>query len=218
MVHRNNVYAGLTRALAERFPLCRRLVGEGFFRAMAGAFIELAPPRAPILALWGDDLPAFLALFPPARSVPFLPDMARLEIARSRAFNAADAEPLGAAALAAVAPDAWPRARLVLHPSLGILASRHPIVSIWAAHAEDAAPPPTIVSGRPETALVARPDATVETSAIGPGEAAFIESLARGRSVVAALGDASAVSPGIDLAACIGAVVRSRIIVGVLPP
>ena len=38
-VYRNNVAAGLIRALEARFPVTRRLVGDDFFRAMAGGFV-----------------------------------------------------------------------------------------------------------------------------------------------------------------------------------
>jgi hypothetical protein len=34
-VYRNNVAAGLANALAARFPVVKRLVGDEFFRAMA---------------------------------------------------------------------------------------------------------------------------------------------------------------------------------------
>ena len=38
-VYRNNVAVGLTRALASRFPVVERLVGEEFFAGMARAYI-----------------------------------------------------------------------------------------------------------------------------------------------------------------------------------
>ena len=34
-VYRSSVAGGMTRALAQTYPVCRRLVGEDFFRAMA---------------------------------------------------------------------------------------------------------------------------------------------------------------------------------------
>lgn len=52
-VYRNNVKASLVAALAARFPVVGRLVGEEFFTAMALVFVERHPPRSPVLAEYG---------------------------------------------------------------------------------------------------------------------------------------------------------------------
>src|SRR5262245_36224371 len=77
-VYRNNVVAGLGKALESRFPVTLRLVGGEFFRGMARAFIETNRPRSPLMAEYGDELPAFVEGFPAAASVPYLADVARL--------------------------------------------------------------------------------------------------------------------------------------------
>ena len=48
-VYRNNVAVGLIGAIEARYPVTRRLVGDDFFRAMAGAFVasrSRARPRS----------------------------------------------------------------------------------------------------------------------------------------------------------------------------
>ncbi|MCJ8519935.1 hypothetical protein ABID21_002778 [Pseudorhizobium tarimense] len=115
-VYRNNVMVSLRRALASRFPAAERIVGEGFFAAMAGIFIREHPPRSPLLFLFGDSFPDFAETFPPAQSVAFLANV-RLEIARGRAYHAADVAPLDPARLAAVAPDDLAAVRFTLHPA-----------------------------------------------------------------------------------------------------
>jgi len=50
-VYRNNVFVSLVEALATRFPVCLELVGDDFFRAMARTFVELSPPRSPLLMI-----------------------------------------------------------------------------------------------------------------------------------------------------------------------
>ncbi len=107
-VYRNNVLASLIDTLAETFPVLRELAGAEFFRAMASVFARSAPPSSPVLARYGDGLAAFVEGFGPARERPCLADVARLELARVRAQDAADAAPLGPdavrAALASGAP------------------------------------------------------------------------------------------------------------------
>ncbi|MGA7803702.1 MAG: hypothetical protein WCB02_03650, partial [Bradyrhizobium sp.] len=69
----------------------------------------------------------------PAASLPYLPDVAELEWAVSRALHAPDAERLDPARLAEVAPEDCGRLRLIAEPSLGLLHLRHPADAIWRA-------------------------------------------------------------------------------------
>ena len=135
-VYRNNVVVSLTEALADGFPVTRALVGETFFAAMARCFIAEHLPDSPILTDYGDALPDFIAAFPPAHGLPYLPDLARLERARVKAYHAADARALTAEDLAQplADPQRLPATRLALHPACTVLVSEHAIVSLWAAH------------------------------------------------------------------------------------
>src|SRR5258708_16076849 len=101
-VYRNNVVVGLGKALKSRFPVVEKIVGEEFFAAMALVFVKEQPPRSPQLATYGDVFPAFIAAFEPARELPYLADVARLEAAPPPPYHAADATPVGAGHFAAL--------------------------------------------------------------------------------------------------------------------
>jgi hypothetical protein len=177
-VYRNNVMAGLTQVLEQRFPVTERLVGEEFFRGMARAFIAAHPARSPLLFDYGEALPDFIAAFDAAAGVPYLADVARLEAAWSRAYHAAEATPLTAAALASVAADKLPDLGLERHPSAFLLRSAWPIGSIWAAHQAEAVEP--VGHARPEAVLVVRPDATVTVHILPAQDVPFAEALLEG--------------------------------------
>ena len=136
-VYRNNVVAGLGKALESRFPVTLRLVGEEFFRGMARSFIAAHRPRSPLLACYGDELPGFIEGFAAAADVPYLADVARLEDAWSRAYHAADAVPVEAGELAGIAGELLADARIAPHPSASLIRSLWPIGSIWAAHHQE---------------------------------------------------------------------------------
>jgi hypothetical protein len=182
-VYRNNVFVGLTEALVTRFPVCQALVGDEFFRAMARVFIELSPPRSPVIMIYGDDFADFVDTFPPAHPVPYLGDVARLEAGLTRASHAADASPLTVDELASLAPCRWEQIHVELHPSVQIVASLYPIVSIWEAHVRPD-DHPIIDSSMAEDALVVRPDLEVEVHRLPPGAAAFLTALLNGRSAL----------------------------------
>lgn len=183
-VYRNNVMVALIGALEQRFPVARRLVGDDFFRGMARAFIAVSKPASPLIFRYGDDFPIFIAAFEPARPVPYLADVARLELAWSLAYHAADAAPLALAALAEIAPEALPTAKLVPHPSAALVNSPWPVGSIWEAHRHD--PVAAVAHPGPETILVARPEADVNVHILPRQDARFAESLFAGMPLGAA--------------------------------
>src|SRR6185312_9321783 len=160
-VHRNNMVAGLVEVLRERFPVVQKIVGEEFFAATARAFVLRCPPRSPVLAGYGDELASFLAGFAPARELPYLADVARLEAARTRAYHAADAIPVGVDRFATLDGEVVGNLRIAMHPSTEIVRSPFPIVTIWAMNSGEQALAP-IEDWRGEDALVARPHLDVQ--------------------------------------------------------
>lgn len=198
-VYRNNVAAGLTAALEARFPAVRKIVGEDFFKGVAKLFAAEQPPRSPLMMFYGDEFPAFLAVFEPARDLPYLADIARLEAARTRAYHAADAKPLEAEALHALPQQALADLRFTLHPALEIVASDYPVVTIWAMNSGemDLAP---IKNWQGEDALVSRPSLDIEVRRLPPGAKDFLQSLAAGQPLGTAGAAALAASADFDLA------------------
>lgn len=197
-VYRNNVMVGLIEALEARFPAARRIVGEEFFANVARLFASEHPPRSPIMMEYGDDFPDFLAAFEPAQKVPYLADVVRLEAARTRAYHAADAKPLDLSTLAELDPASLPSLRFILHPSVEIIVSSFPIVTIWAMNADEI-PLAPVTEWRSEDALVARPSLDVEVRRLPQGAAAFLQTLAAGTPLGAAAEAALAASPEFDL-------------------
>ncbi len=151
-VYRNNVAASLTDALATGFPVIAKLLGDEFFKAMAGIFLRAHPPGDPRLQLWGAKFPGFLARFEPVAHLPYLPDMARLELGLRQSYHAADATPLPIAGRD-------PAEVLALKPRLApatlILRSRFPIYSIWQ---KNTGQPDLKIDWQPETVLITRPE------------------------------------------------------------
>ncbi len=203
-VYRNNVIESLAGALAAVYPVIQRLVGEEFFRLLADAYTRQSPPRSGNLHDFGDDFDAFLAGFDPARELPYLPDVARLEWAWHRAFHAADSAPLPLDRLAAVPPERHGALRFRLHPSVRLLASDYPVLRIWQANQLDGddVPPVNLADGGVRL-LVWRHDLTVTVEDLGGGEYALLESFAAGRSLEAAADAALHAEPDLDLAAAL---------------
>ena len=199
-VYRNNVKASLAAALAARFPVLARLVGEEFFTATALVFIERHPPRSPVLAEYGIAFASFLEGFDPAADLPYLPDIARLEWARHVAFHSAGASAADIGRLAELPPEALGSVTLGLHPAMAVIASPWPIVSVWSTNAHDATPEAPAADWTGETALVTRPHLEVLLHRLPPGTDRLVNKLAQGVALGAATEAASRAHEGFDLA------------------
>ncbi len=195
-VYRNNVAVSLTEALEQGFPVLARLLGPEFFRAMAGVFLRAHPPRSPVMTGYGAALPAFLEGFPPVAHLPYLPDVARLELALRRAYHAADAAPLDGAALAALPPGRLLALRFRFAPAVQLLRSDWPVHGIWRANTEPGAPPPPKSA---QDVVILRPDYDPAPHPLPPGGAAALAALIAGRTLAAA----AEAAPGCDLPALI---------------
>jgi len=197
-VYRNNVMVGLGKALKSRFPVVEKIVGEEFFTAMARVFVTEQPPRSPVLATYGDGFAEFLAAFEPARELPYLADVARLEAARTRSYHAADVTPVDAEQFAALDNNTVGDVRIEMHPATEIVRSPYPIVTIWAMNSGERELAP-ITDWRGEDALVCRPHLEVDVRALPPGGAAFLLTLAAGSPLGEAAEAALADAPNFDL-------------------
>jgi hypothetical protein len=195
-VYRNNVFVGLTKALSQRFPVTERLVGSEFFLAMARSYAQDHKPASPLIIDYGDDFPDFIETFPPAKPLAYLADVARIEVAWTKAYYASDAAALDLGAFARLAPEALPDLRLIRHPSVGLVRSDYPVGSIWSAHQQDIVAP--VIDWQPQAILILRPQMSVDIHILPPQDADFAASLLDGVCLGAAAQAAFGTNPEFD--------------------
>jgi hypothetical protein len=171
-VYRNNVTVSLTDALEAAFPVVAKLVRTDFFRAMAGVYLRAHPPESPVLMFYGDDMPDFLAGFAPAQTVPYLPDVARLELALRHSYHAADAPPIAKDALVQIAPDTLSNVTFTFASSVDLIASPYPLQSIWLANTTGGE-----IGEVAQPCLVTRPEFDPTVDALTPQQAAVCRAL-----------------------------------------
>lgn len=186
-IYRNKVIVSLIDALVDSFPVTQALLGEDFFRAMAKAYIQDHPPKSRVLAWIGSNFPNFISEFPPAASLPYLADIAQLEMSRIHAYHAADVSPLDIDALSGFIsqPELIPTLKLILHPSLHLVQSSHAIFSIWAAHQgtmEFTSINPSVA----EAVMVFRKDLSVESLRVSLADNCFLKQLLSMNSIESA--------------------------------
>lgn len=130
-IYQNSILVRFQRALKDIYPVCQQLVGDEFFLAMASHYIGNTNSRSADLNDYGADFADFIDNFPPARSLPYLGDVARLEWAWHRIAGATDQNSFDFVKLAACYEQAGEALVFTLPSRCTLLASPYPVHSIW---------------------------------------------------------------------------------------
>jgi hypothetical protein len=142
-VYRDAYAARIVSALRDDYPALCGALGQERFDALAREYLHVFPSRHPSLRYAGARLPEFIVGHAAARelgaSAAWAADLARLELAVTDAFDAADAQPLTRTDLGALPPGSWHALELALMPGALLLALGRPVRALRAAH--DAAQP-----------------------------------------------------------------------------
>lgn len=212
-IYRHNVFASLTAALKDVYPVVTRLVGEGFMHYAADAYIRAHPSRSGNLHDFGDAFAAFLAAFPPATELPYLPEVAHHEWAWHCVFHAAAHPPLSLQKLASIPPEHYAELGFELHPATRLISSAFPILRIWEVNQADYRGDQTVrLDSGADHLLIARPGLQVEIERLGSGEFAMLKAISEGVRFGAACERALAVDASLD----IGASLQRRVQQGIV--
>lgn len=200
-VYRNTVMKGAIDALQANYPAVARLVGEEWFRAAAAVYVRSSPPARATLLYYGEGFAEFLAGFGPARELPYLPDVARLDRFWTEAHAAAAEQPVIAGDVARLSPATLARAVLRPHASARwAWFEGSPIVTIWRRNREpDHGTGVTDLDWRAEGVLVVRPYGVVESHNLDRTCCTFLDACATGASLAEAAAAALKADPRVDL-------------------
>ena len=187
---------------------------SGRWRGTTGIPKAIVHSHGGILLDYGAGFAEHIQGFEPARELPYLADVARIERAWLEAYHAAEAVPLDASNFAGLDPDLLPQLRLQLHPSLHVVRSKFPVLSIWRMNVPGGVPAPIDLEAGGEDALIVRPVPEVEVRSLPVAGADFSAALQSGVPVLEAATAAWAADARFDLAANLSGLIGCGAIVG----
>ena len=164
-VYRNNVTVSLREALAEGFPSLVGLIGRENFDHVARAYLRQSPPTSPLMMHYGAGFPEFVASLDQLAHLPYLADVARIDVAMRQSYHAADSTGIAPTALQAMDEDTLLAARFSFAPSMILIRSPWPIGSIWHYTLRGGHKP----TGHAEDVLILRAEYDPEPFVLGPG-------------------------------------------------
>lgn len=201
-VYRNNYRVGLIETLRMIYPVCGQIVGTEFMTGLAREYSKQHASHSGNLHEYGGLFGDFLQAFPPAQTLPYLADVARLEWAVHRSYYAIDQQALTAVALVDVAAEQYGDLHFSLCRSCHVLDSPWPVASIWQGHQPGHTLQVNLYSGG-EAALVQRRAGQVSVTPVSPGMAALLQSLQQKQALAEAAEQALHAETGFDLQAAL---------------
>ncbi|MFM0642719.1 DNA-binding domain-containing protein [Paraburkholderia bryophila] len=203
-VYRNNVVKACIDALQANFPSVERLVGSDWFRAAAAIYVRRQAPSDARLLYYGHDFPAFLDDFEPARELPYLANVARLDRLWTETHAAADEPGIDVVSLACLAPEALGRLTLPLRAAVRWQwFANQPTYTIWRCNRE-AIELPSELDWSGEGALLTRPEGAVQWRPLSAGGCVFLDACAASQTLDAAAQNALDAQPSLDFMQLLG--------------
>ena len=200
-VYRNNVAVSLTEAMRTGFPVITKLLGQKNMDGLSGLFLRAHPPSSPLMMHYGDAFPSFLEKMDQLADLPYLADVARLELALRRSYHATDADPIVPDMLGQLPPEELMVARLTLVPAAILIRSPWPIHALWRYNTQPDAPTPTPGA---QDVLITRAEFDPIPQLLPSGGGDWIEALISGQTIGDAFNTALLTTPDFDLGATLG--------------
>jgi len=210
-IYRHSCEAIHIGALRITYPAVLTLVGEDYFDQSVRAYRRVHPSRSGNLQAFGTRFAEYLETLPEVGAFAYLPDVARLEWLRQESALAAEVESTVPKTFSEELANIGESLRIGLHPSIRLLASAHPILTIWR-YAIQPTSEPLVLDGGGEHVVLWREGGEVAMAAVDPATFACIESLARGDTLDAASAAAQLRDPDFDSAACLASLFRQSLI------
>ena len=179
--HVDGYPARVLEALTDTYPVVLHLIGHRASHELVARYTPALIQHSYNLNDIGAELPRFIG-------GDVLADLARLEWAVARAFNAHDLPPLDPQPLANWTDEQWQHAVLHFQPSLALLSSPWPIRELWEARNTPIEAIDIDLRNRPDQVVVRRAGYDVRCESVGDKEALVLEALLAGST----LGDVSA--------------------------
>lgn len=198
-VYRNTVLKGATDALLANFPTLERLVGTDWLRGAAAIHARRSPPTDARLLHYGADFPGFLDDFEHAREMPYLGDVARLDLLWTHVHCAAEEPVIEMSALAQLSPTDLSSLRLIPRASCRwAWLPACPAYTIWRINREQLQMPDEL-NWQGEGALLTRNAGRVHWQAASAADCAFLDACAVDLPLDLALDKALEVEPTLKL-------------------
>ena len=209
-VYHHAFQAQLCAALRDSFERTHAWLGDQAFDVAAVLHVKEVPPTSWTLGHYGEGFPATLDKIYPKD--PEVGEIAQLDWALRRAFDAQDADPIHPEQLSTVD---WTSATIDLSPSLRLLKVRTNAAALWTAMSAGETPPPAQRLAKPASIRVWRQALSPHFATMGDIEAQALAMISKGVTFPAMCEAMAAKAEIAELGGLLGEWIRDGLIVGI---
>jgi uncharacterized protein (UPF0276 family) len=182
-VYANGYTARLREALGQVYEAARKALGEDGFDSLAHVYAETFPSTDYNLNFLGRQVPELLETSPFIETMPYLPDLARLEWKIWEAFNAFDGPPLAPETMSAMTPEQWEGAGFIFQPSVSLFSSDWPVLDLWLGRQKEGRGFFQNVAEKSQRVLIGRKADQVRCELLDENQHRMLEGLLAGKSL-----------------------------------
>ncbi|MFP4098606.1 MAG: putative DNA-binding domain-containing protein [Alphaproteobacteria bacterium] len=199
-VYRSNIINSLTQTTMSALPMTEKLVGRDFLEQAVREYVSQNMPQQGHLTLYGITFPDFIKTYEPARSLPHLHDVAKLEWVWRRAYNAKDDLPLDEQVLTKIDTKDMPRLQFLFRDSFSLIKSEYPLDRIINFYRYEDSLDILDLHKRECNLMIYRPSLKVESRRLDDTEYLFLKSLQKGHTIYETAGIVLEKDPSFHLA------------------
>ncbi len=211
-IYRRHHRESFRRHLRGRYPTLEWLLGTERLVALADETLRHAPPRAPSMAAYGQEL-VETVLRAGAALPPYIADVARTDWALGCISVAVDHDVIGIEALAAVDAAALAEVTLSLQPGLAHVAAAWPVDELVQRRLAEAAPERIAFEAEQSWLELRGARGRFTLRRLAAGDFAFRARLAAGECLGDAAEAALGLEPSFDVAAALAAVFAEGLVI-----
>jgi hypothetical protein len=133
-IYRHSIQGILGQHLRAVYDVVAQLVGAEFFEYLTEVHIDQSPPSSTALSEYGEGFSSTLLNHPALKNMPWIAEVARLEWARSQAWQGVNQAPRSFNDLSNLSEAEYNQVVLQLPDSAQLLESNYAIYDVWLAH------------------------------------------------------------------------------------
>lgn len=184
-IYQTNMRSALQNTLAQIYPVCRKIVGENYFKQLARQYINEQPSKNANLNCYGENLSSLIKMQCQQRDeltdFSYLSDLAQLEWFYHALYYAAEGERFDLALFSQLSPEQQESCSFLLAPQLRFIKSEHPILSIWQMNQSEELP--SSVPNKAENGCIFREHNQLKIIVIDDDIYQLLESIAAGHTL-----------------------------------
>ncbi len=140
-IYQNNVRGALQTSLAQVYPVCRKILGENYFKQLASVYIKKHPSKCHDLNLYGESFSGFIHLqcqqLSELKDFLYLNDLVQLEWLYHQVYYAAQSPVFDFLAFSQLSAHQQAQSVFQLAPCLQFFSSDYPVLSIWELNQDE---------------------------------------------------------------------------------